>query len=444
MRLLHLCLILFCSLYHCAHITSLSPSSPASSSSKNWRKSVDSVGDDAAYLSDQPAGNEPLVPYIKTIATEIVSHERYPVDRLKANDPAYLEYINTKKSSASRSAFSQQLTRKLSSPNFTTSNATSLSNWLILKGASIWDAVRIIESPNFDGTQLNYLNKLPIIYLKQRMLVPFTAFLKRFEYETENDSLFSEEDNTSKNNSETLTTPFTNLVFGFLDPSYLNDPSVDPFLKTLIETQPKAFEACEGMFFDAWIRSGTIAWRYLKLYFDHSHSVTKSYSLVRLLTSSTYSGPVTSELIEFILSFKSFDPNVRVPFADDGSDGESVEKTAFLHILVLDSKFSTTFLPHVLRCKSLDTSAATGTIIFSYNSCQIVYTNEPIVFLAGALGNSWAILHLILDDRIADTFKIHQFLLFLILHFLKIIWLSLENISRAYYHKFHNLRNQKS
>lgn len=392
-----------------------------------------------SIASDSPVdstGIEPAVPYIVTVPTEYVKEERYPSDRWITGDPAYAEYIAAKKYPAGQSAFVQQLTRKLSRPDFTKTNAASLQKWLKLKDASVWDAVRILESPNFDGSQLEYLNELPHFYLKQRMLVPFKAFLKRFKYGSERESLFTDSTETddNENNSEAKfqSTPFTVLAFSFLKPEHLDDPTVDSFFACLFETQPEAFETCEWMFFDSWIRSGTHAWRYLRLYFENSHSPTKSHSLVSLLTASNYSGPITSDLMKFIVSFESFDPNIRVHYFDNGPDPE---KSAFFHILVLDPKYSTTFLPQVLKCKSLDTSMPTGTVVLSFKACNIIYVNQPILFLAGALGNGWALFHLSTDERIADSTRIRDFLLFLFVHFFKILHLSLLAILTELYAK---------
>lgn len=400
----------------------------SSSSSKKWRKAANSIGDDAAHLPPEPAGSEPVVPYIKTVPIDFVREEQYPVDRLKENVPEYIKYIESKKYPSGRSALSQQIIRRLARSNFMQDSASSLKKWLELKGTSIWDAVRIIESPNFDAGQYNHLNELPRFYLKQRMLVSFEAFLKRFQYQDESESLFDRDDV----DGSAKTTPLTNLIFLFLEPAYLNDSSVDPFFKVLVQTQSKALESCEWIFFDAWIRSGTPAWRYLKLYFDHCASPTKSVSLIFLLTAPNYCGPVTFQLMKFIVSIDSFDPNVRVPFADNGTDGKDPdnlpERTPFLHVCVLDSKYSTTFLPPLLTCKSIDTSVPTGKVVLSFKACEIVYVNEPIVYLAGALFNGWALFHLATHDRISSSLRLRDLFTFLFLHFIKLIWLTFYNL----------------
>lgn len=445
MILLYLCLVfLLCSLYpsaNCAKTASIplkSRSSRKVSSSqsvfsylKNWLESIYLIGDDDAFLPSISSGTESVTPFIKHFPAESIKEERYPIDRLKQNDQVYMKYIESKRYPAGRSALSQQIIRKLNLPNFMQEPVIRLKTWLELKGTSIWDAIRIIESPNFDGRQYKFLNELPRFYLKQRMLVPFEVFLKRFQYENESESLLDYDGDSVKIRSST---PFTNLIFSFLEPTYLKDPSVDPFFKILVETQSKAFESCEWMFFDTWIRCGTSAWRYLKLYFDHSSSSTKSYLLAYILTSPNYCGPATFELMKFIVSIESFDPNVRVPSIDIGNDPNILsEKTPLLHILVLNSKYSTTLLPPLLTCKYLDTSIPTGTIILSFKACEIVYVNEPIIFLAGALLNGWALFHLATHNQIISTIRTRDFLVFLFLHFIKLIWLSLYNLARQNY-----------
>jgi hypothetical protein len=426
MRRLSFCLVfIICCLYppaDCAESylktrsPSKFPSAPDSSSFIKWRRPGNIIGDDLVLLSPVAVGNEPLLP---CVSCEIFREEPYPVDRLKENDQEYLKYIENKKYPGGRSALSQRIIRKLSHQNFMQDSVAFLDQWLQLKGTSIWDAVRIIESTNFDGRQYISLNGLPRFYLKQRMLIPFEAFLQRFQYEDETDSVLDCECDCG---SVKTTTPFAILICSFLKPAYLNDPSVDPFFKILVQTQSKAFESFEWLFFDAWIRGGKPAWRYLKFYFDYSSSPTKSYSLVCLLTSPDYSGPLTYGLMKFIVSIESFDPNVRVPFAHCGTDG--TELTPFLHIVVLDSKYSASFLPPLLTCKSLDTSIPTGKVILSFKACEIVYVNEPIIYLAGALFNGWALILLATHGRIRLTLQSSDLLSFLFIHFVKLVWLT--------------------
>lgn len=170
-----------------------------------------------------------IQPYIDS------DQERYPLDRLRTGDPIYTQYLQNKRYTPPQSSFTKNLVYQLSQADFMhTTPIASIEKWLRFQENTVWDAVRIIESPHFNRSHWSGLNKLPHFYLKRRMLVPFAAFLKRFEYENEVDTLLPS------------SRPFTALAFSFLAPQYLDDGSVDLFFRVLVESQSRAFGPCLG------------------------------------------------------------------------------------------------------------------------------------------------------------------------------------------------------
>lgn len=391
-----ICLV-FCCIFCGVHTSNFLDLTVPSSSSSSWRESNTLVGDD----QDQQTLIDDTV---------TVNKGRSPVDCLLSQDPRYLEYLRTKRS-PNKATASSSITRKLARPDFMEQvSQAQLEKWLTLRDTSIWDATKIIESPNFDGTKFSALNSLPLVYLKRRLIVPFIAFLRRFKYLPENEL-----------QSDDSTTPFTNLVLSFLEPGYLTDPTVDSFFKVLVETQFQAFETDEWRFFDTWLSAGSDAWRFLKIYFEAGPSKSKSESLTSVLTASDYTGPITPELIKYILSFKDFNINVQIPYTIVPG-----QVSAFFHIVALDSRFSQAFLSHVLKDPRLDVDVPTGKIIVNFDPAgSIVYENKPIVFLAAAIGNIRAFLDLMDCERIIVSNR--DFVIFVFWHIFTLIWLVIKS-----------------
>ena len=370
-----------------------------SSSSKLWRSVQASGGED-----NESRRTSPLL----------------PLDLLALNDPSYLAYLSSKpppKTSTPRSSIARKLARPNVIKEFT---PEQLENCLKLKGCSSWEAIRILESPDFDGLRVDYLNELPLVYLKRQIFSPFDAFLKRFKYENEFDLILEHSAVYSA-----TSTPFSNLVMKFMD--HIDDPCIELLFESLVKNQSTAFEPLEIFFFEVWLSGGTPAWRFLQFYFKYSASETKSRSLIQVLADKSYSGPLTRGLMKFLLSIDAFDINAKIHCLDRGDTDSSSFDTPFLHILVLDARLSVTLLPEVLADPRLDVSVPTGSITFAYKSCRLTHTDLPITYLAALSGDVWAIFHLMNHDEIFKVTWTHKLLLFLIWHFLQILYLSLYN-----------------
>lgn len=380
-----------------------------SSSSKLWRPVQTSSG-----------GEDNDTDVINSNNTLKLTSSLFPLDLLALKDPSYLAYLSSKpppKTSTPRSP----IARKLARPNFVKEfTPEQLENCLKLKGCSSWEAIRILESPDFDGLRLDYLNELPLVYLKRQILSPFEAFLKRFKYQNELD-LLSE---YSVLDSATYT-PFSNLVMKFMD--HIDDPCIELLFESLVKNQPAAFEPLEIFFFEVWLSIGTPSWRFLQFYFKYSASETKTRSLIQVLVDKSYSGPLTRDLMKFLLSIETFDINAKIHFLDRGDTDSFSFDTPFFHILVLDARLSTTLLPEVLADPRLDVSVPTGSVIFAYESCRLTHTDLPIVYLAALSSNVWAIFHLMNHGEIFKVSWSHKLLFFMIWHFLQILYLSLYN-----------------
>ena len=372
-----------------------------SSSSKLWRPVQSSGGED-----NESRLTSPLL----------------PLDLLALNDPSYLTYLSSKpppKTSTPRSS----IARKLARPNFVKEfTPEQLENCLKLKGCSSWEAIRILESPDFDGLRLNYLNELPLVYLKRQILSPFEAFLKRFKYQNEFDLLLEHHAVYSA-----TSTPFSNLVMKFMDHS--DDPCIELLFESLVKNQSTAFEPLEIFFFEVWLSGGTAAWRFLQFYFKYSASETKNRSLIQVLADKSYSGPLSRDLMKFLLSIETFDINAKIHYLDRGDTDSSSSSgtTPFFHILVLDARLSISLLPEILTDPRLDVSVPTGSVTFAYESCLLTHTDLPITYVAALSGNVWAIFHLMNHDEIFKVTWTHKLFLFMIWHFLQILYLSLYN-----------------
>ena len=149
----------------------------------------------------------------------------------------------------------------------------------------------------------------------------------------------------------------------------------------------------------------------------------KSSFLIKVLIDKKYSGPLSKDLMEFLLSIESFDVNTRIIYTDPGDTFvDNHDLTAFFHILVLEKRLSAPLLPAVLSDPRLDVFAPTGRITFCIDSGELTYTNVPIIFLASAIGNFWAILYLIGHGEISKTTRIDKFLIFIFWHVLTVFW----------------------
>lgn len=317
------------------------------------------------------------------------------LDRLSTQDPQYLEYLRLRRSHTRSNTKLTPIAKLLAKPDFMeTVTPQQLQDWLLLRDTSIWDAIKIIESPNFNGVGLDFLNSLPCFYLNRRLLIPYEAFLRRFKF-TVDKTIVSATSNA-----------FSNLGFKFLETRCVNDPTFDDFFKILLETQSEPFETFEQLFFDKCLRGGSDSWRFLKYYFEISLSESKSESLIKVLISINLSGPVTSDLIKYILSFKNFDPNTKIN-----------QQFYFFHILVLQYRLTKPFLCHVLKDPRLDVNVPTGEVVFECPHFDpIVFENKPIIFLAAVFGNIWALKDLIGCGRL--EIRLAELIYFLILHML--------------------------
>lgn len=403
---------------------------PALSSSKRWRTTSTAGGneyDEIIPKSGEPAPkSEVLDPpeFLPGAASNIP----FALDLLAQKDPRYLSYLKSKpvpkSSSRAAAAPSSPISRKLA--RF---DAGQLERCLRLRDCSMWEAVRIIEEPAFDGLQLDYFSELPLVYMKRRVMEPFKAFLRRFKYRNESKHAGGMKEAAG------YTAPFTVLVLKFLDPVHLTDILLDPFFKFIVESQRDAFEPLEQFFMDFWLRSGPAAWRFIKHYFEFSRSRTKTGALVKVLADKNYSGPLTRDLITYLLTIESFDINARILCRFSGD----MQLTSFFHILVLESRFSSVFLPIVLRDRRLDVNVPTGKIILASKAFEMTYTDVQIVSLAAILCNFWAVFHLCLNDKIFKNIRSDKFIIFVFCHIFRVLWLSLVYRVRHYYEMIYEM-----
>lgn len=419
----------------------LASPSPKSSSSKKWSQELEastSVGidDDEAMISMPPP-----VPYIKTVPVVEVENERMPLDRLAQKDPVYLQYLASKKPvklNPTSSPRTQSLARKLAKESFMkVIDPQTLRSILYVRDCSMWEATRIFESPHFNGLALDYLNSLPQFYIKRRLIVPFTAFMRRYEYLDEYDSLFVREvdvnpdtraivSTPTASDPDSFSTPFTNLIFAFLKPENLIDPTLDPFFRCLAKHQAAAFARSETLFFHAWLRSGPEAWKFIKIYFSESGSSTQSSHLASLLTADEFKDHLDPNFIEFLIAqVPEFNVNVQIPFFANAM-GES-HLSHLLHILVLEPRLSKGFLCNLLKSPQLDVDTPTGTVVFRCISCDVCYIDKPIAYLAAARANIWAVLHLVADGRAVAKLRLIDFLLFITYHIAVVFFRALIN-----------------
>ena len=361
---------------------------------------------------------KPHVRFDSALPTLYACYETYPLDLLAQRDPLYLNYLSSKSVPDS------------SLKSSSNDEKAKLENCLKLKTCSIWQVVKKIESFAFYGLKLAYLNDLPLIYLKRRALGPFKAFLLRFKYTNEFHLLFERDPEASGANipEKSFSTPFAILVMKFTEPGNLEDPFIDPFFKFLVESQTEAFEPLEFILFDAWLRIGKTAWRFIKFYFEISLSRTKSASLIHVLTDSKYSGPLTKELMKYLLSIKSFNINEKISYAMQSGKIRFNDPTAFLHVLAYEARFATNLLPIVLADARLHATVPTGKIVLRFEEFELAYTDAPVLFLAVILRNVLAVIHLHRNTEIMKGFRSDKFVIFLAYHILLIIWLSFDNM----------------
>lgn len=401
------------------------PTSPNASSSQKRRKNHTPAG------IDDPESVACSIPYIDTVPIENAKTERMPLDRLALKDSKYLKYRANKKLISTSASFN----RRANNPNFMKlTDPKDLQDWLELGKTSMWQATQILESPNFNGVSLSYLNNLPSIYIRKRLTVPFVAFMNRFEYLDEYDLVLwkdePDEADPTKNvscgdtqNLNSISTPFTNLVYAFLDSKALSDPTLDPFFRCLVTTQPVAFYKSEMIFFNAWLRTGPGAWKYIQIYFKESGSSTQSSTLASLLTSDPFNDFLDPKFIELLFKeIPEFDVNVRIRFVEDLENENRL--TPLLHVLVLERRLSK-FLSNLLKSPLLDVDVPTGKVSVKIASLTFYYVDQPLYFLAGAMFNFWAMIHLSFDERVKAKIRSRDYFLFIIYHIFNIIIRSL-------------------
>lgn len=367
-----------------------------------------------------------------------VENELMPIDRLASNDPKYLEYLASKKSIKSSTSFKSILGKK---DFMKMMKPETLQDWLEIHTISVWQTAQILESPNFNGLGLKYLNSLPVHYIQKREIVPFEAFMNRFEYLDEFhlvlSTIESDDDDTStkavgdehSENSSSVSTPFTDLASAFSDPEALADPTLEPFFHCLLKTQPAAFHAIEVILFDDWLRTGPEAWKYIRTYFKESGSSTQSFNLASILASDKFADLLGPEFIEFLFKeIPEFNVNVRILYPEILEGDNSEEKaTPLLHVLVLKPRLSEYFLSNLLKSPLLDVDVPTGKVTLRFTSCTVSYVDQPIAFLAAAIFNLPAMFHLNFDGRALANFSSGHLLLFLIYHLFNILFRSLIN-----------------
>jgi hypothetical protein len=371
-----------------------------------------------APVSNSPVAFEALTHTQIPRPTEFIYTNTLPLDQFAFADSEYLAHCLQK-----RKFKTTDISIQLENSRFMQDTPTDqLKSWLTYaKAASSWDTCRILESPNFDIYLLGqgsdddennalFINSLPEIYLNRLIRSPFTAFMHRFQY--------PKEFNHSESHISSITlSPLLKLVLKFIQPQYLQNSVADSFFKIILETQPEFFlnsPELETFLFSEWFHSGPDGWKYFFFYFELVLSSTKIDSLAKFISSiqeeeAESSSANVFEFIHFALSLPNF--NINIPFTNmDSCVSNTVmiaySQTPLCYRIAMNPKLPYKLLKSLLQHANLDLSIPTGNVRFSRFGREIVYTNQPLLFLLAIVPNIWGFLVILLNGHILSHCKI--------------------------------------